>query len=267
MKRKRKKTDEELDEQFLLAYENGDPVWVWDETGTDLRDTVPAELLVLARRKFSGLHVLVRDAEKHLDRAEQEFAEHVYAPFWDQVEHAINKLAAYEKGIATINRCAVLYAKDCAETTALVPAFDLPMGVLPDARPTARRLVAVVRKAQMDFHFAQIYEMRKTNKLLVAGFSTLASAIYEIGDVISSSLDELSTSLHRSLDDLLEATRNHAEESRSAFEKQADILTERSKQAAADAAGRRQVEREAAESRKRQEEMLDNIQRKRKPLP
>ncbi|MDA1049673.1 MAG: hypothetical protein O3C40_04225 [Planctomycetota bacterium] len=242
MRRKRKKTDEERDEQFLLAYEEGDPDWVWNEIGTDyvFRDTVPAELLVLARRKFSGLHVLVPDAEKHLDRAEQEFAEHAYAPFWDQVEHAINNLAAYEKGIATINRCAILYAKDSVETTALVSAFDLPMGVLPDARPTARRLVAVVRMAQMDFYFAQIYEMRKTNKLLVAGFSTLASAIYEIGDVISSSLDELSTSLHRSLDDLLEAT---------------------------DAAGRRQVEREAAESRKRQEEMLDNIQRKRKPLP
>ena len=65
------------------------------------------------------------------------------------------------------------------------------MHELPDARPTAQRLAVVVRKAQKDFHFATIFEQRKTNKILVAGFSTLASAIYEIGDAISYSLNNL----------------------------------------------------------------------------
>jgi len=87
-----------------------------------------------------------------------------------------------------------------------LPPFELPLGKLPDLRSTSARLTAIVRESQKDFHFATIYEQRKTNKILIAGFNTLKSAIYGLGDAIAFSLNELSNNLQTSLNYLLEDT-------------------------------------------------------------
>ena len=87
-----------------------------------------------------------------------------------------------------------------------LPPFELPLGKLPDLRSTSARLTAIVRESQKDFQFATIYEQRKTNKILIAGFNTLESAIYGLGDAIAFSLNELSNNLQTSLNDLLEET-------------------------------------------------------------
>lgn len=184
----------------------------------------------------------VSAAGGQLDKAENEFAEGAFAPFWDEIERAANNLAAYRNQVAVINRLArigIAYQTVRKRSPACLPV-QLAKGALPDARPAAIRLSAMVRAAQKDFQFATIYELRKTNKLLVAGFKTLALAISDLGDAIYESLNDLSRNLHVSLGELV-------------------------KQAAADAAHRREFEREVVESQSRQEEMLDNIQRRRKP--
>jgi methyl-accepting chemotaxis protein len=73
---------------------------------------------------------------------------------------------------------------------------------------------AMVRKAQCDFQFAIIYEQRKTNKILIAGFTNLAQALEGMGDRISASIDSLSglvSDLSESLFDIHERMGEMAE--------------------------------------------------------
>jgi hypothetical protein len=59
----------------------------------------------------------------------------------------------------------------------------------------SKRMNELVRSAQKDFQFATIYEQRKTNQLLVAGFQTLANAIDGMGMRIESSIGFLASEL------------------------------------------------------------------------
>ena len=179
--------------------------------------------------KIEELHRLIEDAEYHLDKADAEFSEGVFAPFWDEIEHATNSLAAYHQNINELARTGQDYARRANQLAVKVPAFSLPLHKLPDARPTAQRLAKIVRKAQKDPDFAKIYELRRTNQLLYQGFRSLGDALYSMGDQISYSLDGLSDRLNVSLNDLLDSSRE-----------QSRILTE-------------------------QDVKLDNIQRRRKP--
>ena len=186
-------------------------------------------LVTNSEAEFIKLPNLIGNAEFHLDKAEEEFSDGVFAPFWDEIEHATNSLAAYHQNINYLISTAQDYDKRAKQLPSKVPAFSLPLHKLPDARPTAQRLAKIVRKAQKDFHFATIYEQRKTNQLLYQGFRSLGEAIYSMGDQISYSLDGLSDRLNVSLNDLLDSSRE-----------QTRILNE-------------------------QDEKLDNIQRRRKP--
>jgi hypothetical protein len=125
---------------------------------------------LLSRQVFLSIPELVPAAERHLDRAEEEFAEGAFAPFWGEIERATNKLADYQQRIQTINRNALEYQRKTAELPRAIarnePPFALPTGELSDARPTTTRLAAIVRKAQKNFQFATIYEQRKTNQNL-----------------------------------------------------------------------------------------------------
>ena len=224
-----------------------------------------SRLLSDSRNTFAETRGLVPAAESHLDRAEEEFQEGAFAPFWDEIEHAINKLAAYQRGIETIHRNSVKYYGEANTLPVQPPTFDMPTRELPDARPVASRLAAIVRRAQKNFQFATIYEQRKTNQILVAGFGTLASAIYTIGDAISGSLNDLANSLHTSLDGLLDLTREHSRKAESASNSHTEMLAELGKQATADAAKRRQFEEKVIKTQEKQERILEKIERNRKP--
>jgi Mg2+ and Co2+ transporter CorA len=112
----------------------------------------------------------------------------------------------------------------------------------------------IVRKAQRNFEFSLIYEQRKTNQILVAGFRNLAQALEEMTWRITSSVDDLTSSvdrMHTSLNESLVRIHEQTERIASTAEgHRADAATQ------AIATGAR--ERKALE-------MLDNIQRKRYP--
>lgn len=193
------------------------------------------ELILAAHKELPGLSRLVSEAEQHLDLAEKEFRERAFHPFWDEIEEATKNLAIYQHRVRLIGSCAAEYQKEANLVAGSSPPFALSTSRLPDARGTADRLAHVVRKAQKDDQFAIIYGQWKTNAILLEGFSTLGTAIYGIGDAITSSIADLSASLHVSADQLMS-------------------------QIAADVDERRRFEQDALE-------MLDNIQRGRKPWP
>jgi len=209
-----------------------------------------ATLLDSSKATYSSLAQRVSTARVHLDRADFEFKERAFVPFWDEVEKAVNSLGAYHRDVSAVEHNATEYARRAAVLTyrggsrvhrVSVPRFDMPKGGLPDARPVALRLTNVVRRAQRDFQFATIYEQRKTNQLIYAGFGTLASAIDRMQSSIGEALEDLSRSLNTSLGELLDASNA-----------QRELLNE--------------LQDRSLEESKKQSEMLDNIQRHKKPL-
>jgi hypothetical protein len=148
----------------------------------------------------------VASANQHLTAAEKEFTAGAFAPFWDEIEHAANELAAYKNEVEHMRRSVEVYKTEAVELERLsvpAPPLDLAGRPLPDARPAAARFAVVVRKAQTNFQFAVIFEQRKTNQLLHAGFGNLGAAIYSLGDSINASINTLSKSLNSKMDKIL----------------------------------------------------------------
>jgi hypothetical protein len=170
-------------------------------------------LMTETQKSYLDITHRVNEAEKHLDAAEKEFSEGAFAPFWDEIEHAANELAAYKNEIEHMRRSVDVYKNEATELAQLAgaaPPLRLPEHDLPDARPVAARFAAVVRKAQTNFQFAVIYEQRKTNQLLHAGFGSLGAAIYSLGESINASFDTLTKALSTRLDKLsADATKHH----------------------------------------------------------
>lgn len=229
--------------------------------------------------------LLIDNANKHLDKAEMEFQDGLYSPFWDEIEKVTNHLAEFHQTVESIgntfssyeitfNRNSKEYDTYITETNAAIdkflsdknpskfkdagidkisterePSKEITLSEkLPDVSLLVTRLQALVREAQKDFQFSTIFEQRKTNKLLIHGFGTLESSLSTMGDTINSSINKLSSTLGKSLNDILVATESQSK----ILNEQNSILRESSKE-------QRKFEKKALNT-------LDNIQRGEKPL-
>jgi hypothetical protein len=125
---------------------------------------------------------------------------------------------------------------------------------------TAERMQATVRKAQRNFQFATIYEQRKTNQILVEGFTSLAEALNEMTWHITTSIDNLTRSVDgmaSTLNDSMRAIHSRLGEIGEAAHKDSRETAHQRAEEASDAAAREGMALE----------MLDNIQRGRRPFP
>jgi hypothetical protein len=197
------------------------------------------------------LPVVARSAETSLDRAEAEFKEGAFAPFWDAVEDAANDLARFDLIVRGLIQNFNEYKAESPNLDSPPPPFEVGVHVLPDASRTADRMRGIVRRAQKNFEFATIYEQRKTNQLLVAGFSSLAHAINDLGNLIDSSLQSLAACISISIAEVASAQRE------TASQLAAELQLSR-EQSLKDSDARREHERQ-------QLKMLDNIQHRKKP--
>jgi hypothetical protein len=123
------------------------------------------------------------------------FEDRAFAPFWDSIEKATKQLAHFDDNLKNFKFESSRYTQLVTRFEGVPPEFSVsPQSVarLEVARETAKHMKATVRKAQCDFQFATIYEQRKTNKILIAGFTNFAQALEGMGDRISASIDSLS---------------------------------------------------------------------------
>jgi hypothetical protein len=190
---------------------------------------------------------LLRKAQDSLDLAEREFAEGAFAPFWDAVERATECLAAFDHSVQKLSNNARNYYSTLRDRKHSFPSFSVHLSSLPDTSAAVSRIRGIVRNAQKDFHFATIYEQRKTNKLLTHGFLSLGDAIARLETMIESSFSDLASSISSDLACMVEAqisTRDGVVEHASDFAQRSDE--------------QRSHERSVRV-------MLDNIQRGRKP--
>jgi hypothetical protein len=186
-------------------------------------------------------------ANAALDVAEQEFAEGAFAPFWDAVERAANRLAQADADIRSLEKCSNGFAKEVIELESEPPAFRFAPKSIPNTSRTSARMREIVRAAQRNFEFASIYEQRKTNQLLIVGFSTLNEALTTMTGRLEESILSLSDSITR----LAEINRSTSEE-----------LIESVRLLQADVKSDGTAQRDHNET---VEKILDNIQRGRKP--
>ncbi len=211
------------------------------------------ELLDLGDRSlglFESMPTHLESAEKWLDKAADDFAERAFAPFWDSIENAVKCLAHCDEGVRRIKDNSSRYTELVREYEGMPPHFPIgreSVDKLGVGTATAERMQAMVRKAQRDFEFAMIYEQRKTNQILVAGFENLAQALEEMTWQITASIDGLAGSVR-----VMTSTLN--ESMRAIHSRLGDI---------AEMTGKQDDER--AERERKALEMLDNIQRRRRP--
>jgi uncharacterized phage infection (PIP) family protein YhgE len=200
-------------------------------------------------RTFEAAVQTLGAAEQHLDQAEKDFDERAFAPFWDSVERAAAALGSFHENVGLIKANSAKYvelAKNCSDN---VESFAVSIGSplkLKLATATSDRLNDIVRQAQRNFEFSMIYEQRKTNQVLLAGFKSLAQALEEMTWRITSSVNELATSVY-DMTTTLQEIQDHTARLASAAEIQLQ-----------EAPARAAREQKALE-------MLDNIQRRRYP--
>ncbi|MBC2898390.1 hypothetical protein H0B43_40450 [Rhodococcus wratislaviensis] len=140
----------------------------------------------------------ILSVENHLDNAEREFSDGVFAPFWDEVERAAEGLSNYAERIRRLADYARSYEQQSnrllAEPFVLAPLSAHLNNV---SGYMSKRFKAVVREAQRNFQFAAIYEMRRTSKVMISGFTSLGEAIDNLTDSVLSSMNELQKSVEQ----------------------------------------------------------------------
>jgi len=214
------------------------------------------------RSTYVSVLELVPQAERHLTQAEAEFTEGVFAPFWDQIEFATNNLAAFHQMLGRMKEQAREYRRGITELPYPMPVVEAVIGSLPDHQPASVRLQSLVRRAQANFQFASIYEQRKTNKILVHGFTNLGAAIYSMGSSITTAINDLSQVVEKGLDELVDETRGQNLLLENLAQEHRDFLT---KQETSRSSGRTSAGSALWSKLDDQSRMLDNMQRGRKP--
>lgn len=233
------------------------------------RSAAHAANMVVARRTMSEaqadagrLAITLGQAELTLDRAQEELENGLYSPFWEAIEGVTANLSEFDKSLTSIEGNRSQYLKIAPPEA---PSFSLGLSILPNPEETRRRLVALYRMAQTDPHFAIVYEQRRTNAILIAGFRSLGQAIEGLGDRITDAIGRLGASL----DCRLASLESSLESAAAAAAVQSAALREELQRSTAvnetvvgqlrhDAAARSESEHMALR-------MLDNIQRRRRP--
>jgi len=206
---------------------------------------------------FESMPRQLTDGEKALDQAEADFAEGAFAPFWDSIERAAVSLGRFDEAAHQISNNSTRYSELAKKFEGSPPKFPIARqsaSRLAVGTTTSERMKAIVRKAQRNFQFATIYEHRKTNQILVKGFTNLGQALDQMTNRITSSIDDLggqiedmTSSFDGVASNLYDATSYSLEQSGDQYR---DLLQHLSGQAARE---------------KRALQMLDNIQRHRRP--
>lgn len=246
------KRKEELEEQRVLLEQ----------------ESVIKELIDIhywALEQYHYLPYIFLEAEKHLDKAEVEFKQNAFAPFWSSIELALDQLGNFSQAVLKITQWSKrheMLINSYAGDTFNFPINLKSVKAMSVSSIITNRLESIVRKAQTNFEFSMIFEQRRTNKLLHTGFANLAQAVDGMGRQIALSIDYLddhvssmSSTIDKSLNNISEGIENFNVSLKDANVTMKNYISENANR--------------DSEASKRHEEallMLDNIQRRRKPL-
>ncbi|NHB75490.1 hypothetical protein [Rhodobacter calidifons] len=214
-----------------------------------------------------------RSAEDHLAQSLVDFEERALYPFWDQIAACANEIAGIKKCLDLIRTHSENYQELRLRFNQPAPNFPVSIETVRaicETAGTVTRLKSITRAAHKDKDFAGIFAVHKTNQILVAGFSSLASALDDVSSQIRNQTDCLVSSL--------DAIRSEVRDA-------GQLVASRIDGASAEVAGlwatsqniNKSIEANSewlsvinSQNRLYDEQMvkmLDNIQRNKKPLP
>jgi hypothetical protein len=162
---------------------------------------------------LKSLPAFIERADADLDRAETEFSGNYLDPFWDAVQDAVTQLASFDNSLRQLNSNAEEFLRS-ARILGSSAIFPVRGGSIPDSAPVSERLHKIVRRAQKEVSFSQIFHLRKTNQILVSGFSTLGRAIIDLRRGLEVSLSDLASSLGVTLSEIVSVQATAASEQR-----------------------------------------------------
>ncbi len=161
----------------------------------------------------------VSRAESAISLAEREFEDKLLDPFWDAIEIATTELAMVETLVKKFDANVKSYLHE-SKHVVMFRIKELPR-ISPDMNQLSRiteiydRLRKSVREAQRSADYSTIFHLRRTNKILVEGFTTLGQALNDLGDRLERSIDAVAISVldlgekyDRAADGVLEEIRN-----------------------------------------------------------
>ena len=134
-------------------------------------------------------------AAQALKAAAFELQEEAFAPFWDAIERAASDLGDCQTSCEWLSISAPKYDEILRGREHNFPDCFDGIQTLPDCRPLLEEFYRLVRLAQRDFRFANIWELRQTRKVLIAGFATLGEAIRSLEATVARSIAELKNTI------------------------------------------------------------------------
>jgi len=145
---------------------------------------------------------LVEDLQKYLDsasyfieKAESEYNDNAFSPFWDAIESAATQLAIFNDATIKLSTNADEYFRKLSGRKHTFPVFPANESNLPNPIIILNELRRVVRLGQTNFQFANIWEHRKTQEVLLAGFRTLGEAVSNLASTIHYTISDLQQSV------------------------------------------------------------------------
>ena len=160
-----------------------------------------SEIVSYARSHFQDLYQHHRQAKKALDNAEIYFNENLYSPFWDAVEGAASELGSFSQKMANLSEQLQAYVKWTAIYEGTPDKFPVTVDEFREIRQLGAesklsdRMRNIVRAAQRDFHFSSIFEQRKTQKSIIAGFESFEDVLNDVGDQITYEVENLNNTM------------------------------------------------------------------------
>lgn len=134
-------------------------------------------------------------AQKCIEIAKVDFAENAISPFWDKIEEVSNFLGCYKEAVDQLVYNYEIYSKVLDGKKHNFPT-PFPFGTnIYISQTILEDFSTIIRKAQSKFEFANIWEHRKTQKILIAGFRTLEQAINNMRDAIVVAINNLKRSI------------------------------------------------------------------------
>jgi hypothetical protein len=234
----------------------------------DKQNNYRTELVNLGSKSmdtYESLAQQLEESERNLDQAMVDLQESAYSPFWSSIEKAAKNLANYDEGVRFIKDSITNYSDLSQKYDGSVPGYPLSSKALQKldiATGSSKKLEEIVRIAQRNFEFSTIYEQRKTNQILIAGFTNLADALDRMTYQITSSIDDMNQTLNtsmKSIDARLEGVGSKL----SSID---DTLSDHYQQQGEFLDTYRKATSEQASRENRILERLDNIQRGRSPV-
>jgi hypothetical protein len=128
------------------------------------------------------------NAANWLRKAETEFKDNAFSPFWDAVENALQELAALSDKAKKASGLADEYYRSLNGRTHTFPAFPANDSNMPNPSSAVSDLRRIVRMGQTNFQFANIWEHRRTREVMIAGFRTLGDAVNNLGSTVENAL-------------------------------------------------------------------------------